>query len=59
MEAEGITFSKRPEDGVLNQIAFTSDPSGYRVELIQRGTTFERLTSTTAAASSSVGSAKL
>jgi lactoylglutathione lyase len=37
----GAPFFKKPEDGNMHQIAFALDPSGYRVEIIQRGTTFE------------------
>lgn len=40
MEAMGVAFHKRPQDGNMKQIAFALDPSGYRVELIQRGCTF-------------------
>ncbi|CAK0860780.1 unnamed protein product [Prorocentrum cordatum] len=40
LEAAGVKFFKRPEDGTMPQIAFALDPSGYRVELIQRNSTF-------------------
>ena len=30
-------FHKRPQDGNMSAIAFALDPSGYRVELVQRG----------------------
>ena len=40
MEAAGVPFHKRPQDGNMPQIAFALDPSGYRVEFIQRGSTF-------------------
>ncbi len=39
MEAKGVPFHKRPQDGTMRGIAFAIDPSGYRVELIQRGLT--------------------
>jgi len=39
MAAAGVEFFKRPQDGNLKQIAFALDPSGYRIELIQRGST--------------------
>ena len=37
MEAMGVKFHKRPQDGNMSAIAFALDPSGYRVELVQRG----------------------
>jgi lactoylglutathione lyase len=40
LEAAGVKFFKKPEDGTMPQIAFALDPSGYRVELIQRNSTF-------------------
>ncbi|CAD7930432.1 unnamed protein product [Amoebophrya sp. A25] len=40
MEEQGVKFFKRPQDGNMNNIAFALDPSGYRVELVQRGTGF-------------------
>jgi len=36
LEAAGVPFVKKPEDGKMRGLAFISDPSGYRVELIQR-----------------------
>jgi len=45
MEAAGVKFFKRPQDGTMHQIAFALDPSGYRVELIQRGCTFKGMCS--------------
>merc|ERR1712048_1490597 len=38
MEAMGVPFFKKPEDGKMHNIAFALDPSGYRVELIGRNT---------------------
>eukprot|EP00931_Biecheleriopsis_adriatica_P115476 TRINITY_DN91261_c0_g1_i1.p1 TRINITY_DN91261_c0_g1~~TRINITY_DN91261_c0_g1_i1.p1 ORF type:complete len:351 (-),score=65.03 TRINITY_DN91261_c0_g1_i1:195-1247(-) len=37
MEAAGVTFFKKPNEGKMRGLAFALDPSGYRVELIQRG----------------------
>lgn len=37
MEASGVTFKKKPEDGNMHEIAFAYDPDGYWVEIIQRG----------------------
>ena len=45
MEAMGVKFHKRPSEGSMRQIAFALDPSGYRVELIQRGSTFKGVNS--------------
>mmetsp|Transcript_36764 Transcript_36764/g.80623 ORF Transcript_36764/g.80623 Transcript_36764/m.80623 type:complete len:353 (-) Transcript_36764:122-1180(-) len=39
MEAAGVKFFKKPEEGKIQGIAFALDPDGYRVELIQRGAT--------------------
>lgn len=41
MEEAGAKFHKKPEDGNMNQLAFALDPSGYRVEIIQRGCSFK------------------
>merc|ERR1711934_904582 len=40
LETAGVEFHKKPQDGLMKQIAFVLDPNGYRVELIQRGTQF-------------------
>lgn len=37
MEAQGVAFHKKPEEGMMHTLAFALDPNGYRVELIQRG----------------------
>jgi lactoylglutathione lyase len=38
MEAMGVPFFKKPQDGKMHNIAFALDPSGYRIELIGRNT---------------------
>lgn len=40
MEAEGVSFKKRPQDGNMRGIAFAYDPNGYWIELIDRKATF-------------------
>ncbi|CDJ39649.1 lactoylglutathione lyase, putative [Eimeria tenella] len=40
LEAAGVKFRKRPQDGKMRGIAFVLDPDGYSVELIKRGVTF-------------------
>mmetsp|Transcript_13029 Transcript_13029/g.43347 ORF Transcript_13029/g.43347 Transcript_13029/m.43347 type:complete len:348 (-) Transcript_13029:530-1573(-) len=40
MEQAGVPFHKRPQDGGMSSLAFALDPSGYRVELVQRGASF-------------------
>mmetsp|Transcript_80953 Transcript_80953/g.214932 ORF Transcript_80953/g.214932 Transcript_80953/m.214932 type:complete len:127 (-) Transcript_80953:685-1065(-) len=40
MEAEGVSFKKRPQEGKMRGIAFVYDPNGYWVELIDRKATF-------------------
>jgi len=37
LEALGVPFFKKPDEGKMRGIAFIIDPSGYRIELIQRG----------------------
>jgi len=37
LEAKGVPFKKRPQDGNMHQLAFAYDPDGYWVEIIQRG----------------------
>lgn len=41
LEAANVEFFKRPGDGKMRGLAFILDPSGYRVELIQRGMTID------------------
>jgi len=41
MEAAGVQFKKKPADGNMRGIAFALDPSGYSIELIQRGVSFK------------------
>lgn len=40
MEADGVQFKKRPQDGNMRGIAFAYDPNGYWVEMIDRKATF-------------------
>merc|ERR1719361_1290944 len=37
LEEADAQFFKRPEEGKMRGLAFVLDPSGYRIELIQRG----------------------
>lgn len=37
MEAEGVVFKKRPQEGNMHTLAFAYDPDFYWVEIIQRG----------------------
>jgi lactoylglutathione lyase len=39
LEAEGIPFKKKPQDGTMRTLAFVYDPDGYWVEIIQKGFT--------------------
>jgi len=39
LEDAGVPFFKKPQEGKMRGLAFVLDPSGYRVELIQRGMT--------------------
>ena len=41
LDAAGVPFAKRPQDGQMKTIAFVVDPDGYKVELIQRGSIAE------------------
>lgn len=41
MEAAGVPFFKKPDEGKMRGLAFALDPSGYRVELIQRAMTID------------------
>ncbi|NNC23084.1 lactoylglutathione lyase [Salinisphaera sp. USBA-960] len=36
MDANNVTFQKRPEDGRMNHIAFVLDPDGYWIELVEQ-----------------------
>jgi len=40
MEADGVKFKKRPQDGNMRGIAFVYDPNDYWIELIDRKATF-------------------
>merc|ERR1712176_918971 len=40
MEAEGVVFKKKPQDGNMRGIAFAYDPNGYWIELIDRRASF-------------------
>lgn len=40
MEANGVSFKKRPHEGNMRGIAFAYDPNGYWIELIDRKATF-------------------
>lgn len=40
MEADGVAFKKRPQDGNMRGLAFIYDPSGYSIELIDRQASF-------------------
>jgi lactoylglutathione lyase len=37
LDANGVRFKKRPEEGRMRGIAFVYDPDGYWIEVIQRG----------------------
>ena len=40
MVARGVRFHKLPSEGAMDNLAFAIDPSGYRVELVERGAAF-------------------
>jgi len=40
MEADGVVFKKRPQDGNMRNLAFAYDPNGYWIELIDRKASF-------------------
>eukprot|EP00927_Polykrikos_kofoidii_P051441 TRINITY_DN45240_c0_g1_i1.p1 TRINITY_DN45240_c0_g1~~TRINITY_DN45240_c0_g1_i1.p1 ORF type:complete len:369 (-),score=63.04 TRINITY_DN45240_c0_g1_i1:230-1336(-) len=42
LEEVGVPFFKKPEEGKMRGLAFVLDPSGYRVELIQRGMAIDK-----------------
>lgn len=33
-ETLGVNFKKRPQDGKMKDIAFITDPDGYRIEIL-------------------------
>lgn len=37
MEAQGVEFVKRPDDGVMKGLAFVRDPDGYWIEILSAG----------------------
>ena len=37
LEAAGVAFHKRPDEGGMKGLAFAKDPDGYLVEIIKRG----------------------
>ena len=37
LEAAGVAFHKRPDEGGMKGLAFARDPDGYLVEIIRRG----------------------
>ena len=45
MEAQGVQFKKRPQDGNMRGIAFAYDPNGYWVELVDRKASFSGICS--------------
>lgn len=36
LEAEGVRFQKRPDEGKMKGLAFALDPDGYWVEIVKR-----------------------
>jgi lactoylglutathione lyase len=38
LDANGVTFKKRPEEGMMRHLAFAYDPDMYLIEIIQAGT---------------------
>eukprot|EP00753_Platysulcus_tardus_P017065 PLAT6246.1.p1 GENE.PLAT6246.1~~PLAT6246.1.p1 ORF type:complete len:188 (-),score=93.82 PLAT6246.1:192-755(-) len=36
LEAEGVEFQKKPDDGRMKGLAFAKDPDGYWIEIIRR-----------------------
>lgn len=36
LEAEGVLFQKRPDEGKMKGLAFALDPDGYWVEIVKR-----------------------
>merc|ERR1712187_250734 len=41
MDADGVQFKKKPQDGNMRGIAFAYDPNGYWIEMIDRKATFK------------------
>ena len=37
LEADGVSFHKRPDEGRMKGLAFALDPDGYWIEIIRRG----------------------
>jgi lactoylglutathione lyase len=37
LEAAGVSFTKRPQEGKMRGLAFARDPDGYLIEIVQRG----------------------
>lgn len=37
LEAKGVTFKKKPDEGRMKGLAFAYDPDGYWVEIVSRG----------------------
>jgi lactoylglutathione lyase len=37
LEASGVQFHKRPDEGRMKGIAFALDPDGYWIEIVKRG----------------------
>eukprot|EP00192_Tetraselmis_astigmatica_P013791 CAMPEP_0117660314 /NCGR_PEP_ID=MMETSP0804-20121206/6903_1 /TAXON_ID=1074897 /ORGANISM="Tetraselmis astigmatica, Strain CCMP880" /LENGTH=337 /DNA_ID=CAMNT_0005467037 /DNA_START=214 /DNA_END=1227 /DNA_ORIENTATION=- len=37
LEAKGVTFKKKPDEGRMKGLAFAYDPDGYWIEIISRG----------------------
>merc|ERR1712066_1014785 len=40
MEADGVVFKKKPQDGNMRGLAFAYDPNGYWIEMIDRKASF-------------------
>eukprot|EP01064_Diplonema_japonicum_P030049 TRINITY_DN4998_c3_g1_i1.p1 TRINITY_DN4998_c3_g1~~TRINITY_DN4998_c3_g1_i1.p1 ORF type:complete len:334 (+),score=101.09 TRINITY_DN4998_c3_g1_i1:39-1040(+) len=37
LEADGVAFQKRLDEGSMNMLAFAKDPTGYWIEVVERG----------------------
>lgn len=37
LEATGVEFQKKPDEGGMKGLAFAKDPDGYWIEIIKRG----------------------
>ena len=42
LEADGVRFQKRPDEGRMKGLAFCLDPDGYWIEIIPQGSDWER-----------------